>query len=42
MLPKLDVGECVVMGAAIMLPSKIILDKLKEKPKSATIDFGDR
>ena len=25
-----------------MLPSKIILDKPKEKPKSATIDFWDR
>ena len=42
MLPNLDVGECVVVGDAIMLPSKIILDKLKEKPKSATIDFWDR
>lgn len=41
MLPNLDVGECVV-GDAIMLPSKIILDKPKEKPKSATIDFWDR
>ena len=36
------VGECVVVGDAIMLPSKIILDKPKEKPKSATIDFWDR
>jgi DNA helicase HerA-like ATPase len=42
MLPNLDVGECVVVGDAIMLPSKIILDKPKEKPKSATIDFWDR
>lgn len=42
MLPNLDVGECVVGGDAIMLPSKIILDKPKEKPKSATIDFWDR
>ena len=42
MLPNLDVGECVVVGDAIMLPSKIVLDKPKEKPKSATIDFGDR
>ena len=32
----------VVVGDAIMLPSKIILDKPKEKPKSATIDFWDR
>lgn len=42
MLPNLDVGECVVVGDAIMLPSKIILDKPKQKPKSATIDFWDR
>lgn len=42
MLPNLDVGECVVVGDAIMLPSKIILDKPSEKPKSATIDFWDR
>jgi Predicted ATPase len=42
MLPNLDVGECVVVGDAIMLPSKIILDKPEEKPKSATIDFWDR
>lgn len=41
-LPNLDVGECVVVGDAIMLPSKIILDKPKEKPKSATINFWDR
>lgn len=41
-LPNLDVGECVVVGDAIMLPSKIILEKPKEKPKSATIDFWDR
>lgn len=42
MLPNLDVGECVVVGDAIMLPSKIILNKPKEKPKSAAIDFWDR
>lgn len=42
MLPNLDVGECVAVGDAIMLPLKIILDKPKEKPKSATIDFWDR
>lgn len=41
-LPNLDVGECVVVGDAIMLPSKIILAKPKEKTKSATIDFWDR
>lgn len=42
MLPNLDVGECIVVGDAIMLPSKILLEKPIEKPKSATIDFWDR
>jgi hypothetical protein len=42
MLANLDVGECIVIGDAIMLPSKIILDKPNERPKSATIDFWDR
>lgn len=42
MLPNLDVGECIVVGDAIMLPSKIILDRPKEEPKSATIDFWSR
>lgn len=42
MLPNLDIGECVVVGDAIMLPSKIILNKPKEEPRSATIDFWDR
>ncbi len=41
-LPNLDVGECVVVGDAIMLPSKIILNKPKEEPQSATIDFWNR
>ena len=42
LLPNLDVGECIAVGDAIMLPSKIILDKPKNKPISATIDFWDR
>lgn len=41
-LPNLDVGECVVIGDSIKLPTKIILDKPKEEPKSTTIDFWDR
>ena len=32
----------MVVCDSIMLPSKIILDKPEEKPKSATIDFWDR
>ena len=42
LLPNLDVGECIVVGDSIMLPSKIILDAPKEPPKSSTIDFWDR
>lgn len=42
MLPNLDVGECIVIGDSIKLPTKIILDKPKEEPKSSTIDFWDR
>ena len=41
-LPNLDVGECIVVGDAIKLPTKILLDKPIEEPKSATIDFWDR
>ncbi|MBX5324472.1 ATP-binding protein [Streptococcus cristatus] len=41
-LPNLDVGECIVIGDSIKLPTKIVLDKPKEEPKSSTIDFWDR
>lgn len=39
MLPNLNVGECVVVGDAIMFHSKIIL---KEKTKSSTNDFWNQ
>lgn len=42
LLPNLDVGECIVVGDAIMLPSKILLDKPDEIPRSSTIDFWDK
>ena len=42
LLPNLDIGECIVVGDAIMLPSKILLDEPIEKPKSATISFWDK
>lgn len=41
-LPNLDVGECVVVGDAIKLPVKILLDKPNEEPLSSTIEFWDR
>ena len=42
-LPLLDVGEALVVGDAILLPSKILLDKPSEnhQPVSATKDFWD-
>lgn len=42
-LPLLDVGEALVVGDAILLPSKIVLDKPSDshKPLSATRDFWD-
>ena len=41
MLPNLNAGGCVVIVDTIMLPSRIILNQPKEKPKSAMIDFWD-
>ena len=42
-LPLLDVGEALVVGDAILLPSKIVLDKPSDahKPISATRHFWD-
>lgn len=42
-LPLLDVGEALVVGDAILLPSKILLDKPDEEhqPVSATKNFWD-
>lgn len=41
MLPILDVGEALIVGDASLLPSRVIIDKPKIKPNSATIDFWD-
>jgi hypothetical protein len=40
-LPILDVGECIVVGDASILPTKIKIDAPKLRPNSATIDFWD-
>lgn len=42
-LPLLDIGEALVVGDAILLPSKVLLDKPKEshRPISATRQFWD-
>ena len=39
MLPVLDIGEALVVGDAVLLPSRIRINKPGEKPLSATIDF---
>jgi uncharacterized protein len=41
-LPGLEIGEAVVVGDATLLPTRIVLNKPKHKPKSATIDFWQR
>jgi uncharacterized protein len=38
-LPIMDVGEAIVVGDSVLLPSRIKINKPKEKPLSATIDF---
>jgi len=38
-LPILDIGEALVVGDAVLLPSRIRIHPPKEKPLSATIDF---
>ena len=40
-LPILDIGEALVVGDAVLLPSRIMINPPKEKPLSATIDFWD-
>lgn len=40
-LPILDIGEALVVGDAVLLPSRIRFHPPTEKPLSATIDFWD-
>lgn len=39
MLPILDVGEALVVGDAVLLPSRIKINKPEQPPLSKTIDF---
>ena len=39
LLPILDVGEAIAVGDASLLPSRILIDKPKIEPNSATIKF---
>lgn len=38
-LPILDIGEALVVGDAVLLPSRIMVNPPTEKPISATIEF---
>lgn len=40
-LPILDIGEALVVGDAVLLPSRIRIHAPNEKPLSATIEFWD-
>ncbi len=40
-LPILDIGEALVVGDAVLLPSRIRIHPPKEKPLGMTIDFWD-
>jgi len=42
MLPLMDVGEAVVIGDAVLLPTRIKVEPPVAKPTSSTIDFWDR
>ena len=41
-LPIMDVGEAMVVGDSVLLPSRIKIDPPTEEPLSATIDFWSR
>ncbi len=41
-LPTLDIGEAVVVGDAVLLPTRIKLDTPRSLPRSATIPFWSR
>ncbi len=42
LLPVLDAGEALVVGNAILLPTRIRITQPKNEPLSGTIDFWDR
>lgn len=42
LLPVLDTGEALVVGDAILLPTRIRVSKPRNEPLSGTIDFWDK
>ena len=41
-LPIMDIGEAMIVGDSVLLPSRIKITPPEEKPLSATIDFWSR
>lgn len=41
-LPTLDIGEAVVVGDSVLLPTRIKIHEPTHKPRSATVDFWQR
>lgn len=41
LLLVLDIGEAIAVGDASLLPSRIMIDLLRQKPDSAAVKFGD-
>lgn len=41
MLPILEIGEALIVGDAVLLPTRVKLSEPSEKPLSATINFWD-
>ena len=41
MLPILEIGEALIVGDAVLLPTRVKLSEPMEKPLSATINFWD-
>ncbi|MBU0468454.1 MAG: ATP-binding protein [Candidatus Omnitrophica bacterium] len=41
-LPIMDIGEALIVGDAVLLPSRIRVNPPEEKPLSATIDFWSK
>lgn len=42
LLPVLDTGEALVVGDAVLLPTRIRVTKPQNEPLSGTIDFWDK
>jgi DNA helicase HerA-like ATPase len=38
-LPSLDIGEALVVGDSVLLPSRIRISKPNQPPRSSTVDF---